>query len=101
MLLLSLLMGAAGATAAGSAAAALPILMRSQWERLPPPGVMQHCSLLVAKGGQQAVWQRDVAKLLQVRVDLRVLKQQRGMRMFHCTNEFQVAEVFSSNNASD
>ena len=78
MLLLSLLMGAAGATAAGSAAAALPILMRSQWERLPPPGVMQHCSLLVAKGGQQAVWQRDVAKLLQVRVDLRVLKEQRG-----------------------
>jgi hypothetical protein len=84
------LMGAAGATAAVSAAAAaaLPILMRSQWERLPPPGVMQHCSLLVAKGGQQAVWQRDVAKLLQVRVDLRVLKEQRGMRMFHCTNEF-------------
>jgi len=39
---------------------------------------MQHCSLLVAKGGQQAVWQRDVAKLLQVRVDLRVLKEQRG-----------------------
>jgi hypothetical protein len=43
MLLLPLLMGAA--------AAALPILMRLQWERLPPPGYSKrHATLLVARG---------------------------------------------------